>query len=136
MTCVMNHNVKPTMLSDNPVDCCFAGLFRRNVELDRPQIDSVVSSILLYWLDLWFVTPIRFSHAGVHCVTCSSQRTSGECAKSTRSPGNDDDVIHISNSDVLTWFHQLFRQHSFSHFTQSHRLPGRLVRSSNHHPGP
>src|SRR5215218_6875435 len=101
MTGVVNHNVEPAMLSDNPVDCCFAGLFRGNVELDRPQIDSVISSILLYCLDLWFVTPIRFPHAGVHCVTCSSQGTSGECAKSTRRSGNDDDLIHISNPHVL-----------------------------------
>src|ERR1700754_1261913 len=90
----MNHDVEPAMLSDDLIDCCFAGLFGGNVEFDRPQIDVVVGSIRLYCLDLWSVTPVRFSHAGIYSVTCSSQRTSGECAKPTRSTGNDDNLIH------------------------------------------
>src|ERR1700752_4208462 len=101
MTRVMNHNVEPAMLSDDLVDCCFARLCVGNVEFDRSQIDFVVSRILLYCLDLWPVTPVSFSHAGVHSVTGSSECPSGECAKSTRSPGNDDDIIHFSNPHDL-----------------------------------
>jgi hypothetical protein len=91
---IVDHHVEAPVVGDDFRDTGVGGLVGADVELDGPEIDTVLLGVARGLGDLRRVATRGLAHAGVDDMAGVSQCTRGERAEAAGSAGDDDNLFH------------------------------------------
>lgn len=100
MAGIVDQDVEPAILGDDPDDAGLHGFAGRDIQLDDPEVDALLGGIARNFGDLRRVAAGRLAHRGVDGVPDLGERAGGKRAEAARRAGNDDNLFHDCNPSM------------------------------------